>query len=91
MSVGVRLRAIREALYMGRAEFAASLGISVKSLEKMEKERQRVTEEVFVGIGKNYRDFAYWFVTGETEVECGHESPDTYRLGIAERQRKQAE
>ena len=86
MSAGVKLRAIREAYHMGRADFAKIIGISVKSLEKMEMERQRVTEEVFLAIGNKFPDFAYWFLTGDTDACNGHISPEIYQLQIAKRQ-----
>jgi DNA-binding XRE family transcriptional regulator len=86
MSAGVKLRAIREAHHMGRAEFAKTLKITVKSLEKMEMERQRVTEEVFLGIGENFPDFAYWFLTSDTDAKCGHISPEIHQLQVAKKQ-----
>jgi len=90
MPAGLRLRAIRECMDVGRDEFAKNLNIKKKSLEAMEMERQRVTEEVFLGVGKLYPDFAYWFVTGETDANNGHVSPDIHRHLVVTNQLKNA-
>ncbi len=74
--LGQRIRAIRECLGMGRQEFSDKCRIKKKSLENIEMGRQRAHEELITAVADNWPHFAYWLVTGLTQPEAGHVSPE---------------
>ncbi len=49
-------------------------------VEKVEVGGQRATEDLITAIGKHWPQFAYWLVTGLTDEEHGHISPEIERM-----------
>jgi transcriptional regulator with XRE-family HTH domain len=77
MAIGSRIRPIREALTLGRSEFAETCGIAKESLRAIEMGRQRPTEQLIEAIGEHWPQFAYWLVTGKEIPDAGQISPET--------------
>jgi transcriptional regulator with XRE-family HTH domain len=83
--LGLRVRRIRERLGLGRQAFADQCRIKKKSLENIEMGKQRATEELLVAIGAHWPEYAYWLLTGKTQPEAGHISPD---IGTSDKHRE---
>ena len=77
-AIGERIRPIREALGMGRAEFAQLTGVSKATLISIEHGKQRPSEPVLEAIGRLWPEYAYWLMTGQLPPGDGpdHVSPD---------------
>ncbi|WP_414673636.1 helix-turn-helix domain-containing protein [Magnetofaba australis] len=75
-SIGEKIRPMREALGLGRAEFAERIGVNRDAVRDIEVGRRRPTEELMEGIGREWPQFAYWLMTGKVDPEHGHISPE---------------
>jgi transcriptional regulator with XRE-family HTH domain len=78
--IGARIRPLRESLDLGRAEFSEALGVKRQTIISIERGKQRPTEEVISGIGKQWPQFVYWLVTGNTREEIGDISPEIEQI-----------
>jgi DNA-binding XRE family transcriptional regulator len=88
--IASRVRPLRESLEMGRAEFCEAVGVKKTTIINIEKGIQGVTEIFIVATCKKWPQFAYWFVTGITQEENGHISPDIERIRRDSEQGKEA-
>jgi transcriptional regulator with XRE-family HTH domain len=75
-NIGERIRPIRDSLGMGRTEFGRLVGVGRKTIENIELGRQRATEDIITEICKQWPQFAYWLVTGNSRPEYGDISPE---------------
>ncbi|MEO5328386.1 MAG: hypothetical protein H7829_09085, partial [Magnetococcus sp. THC-1_WYH] len=57
-----------------------SLGVKKDTIISIEKGAQGVTEAFISAICKNWPQFAYWLVTGMTDEEHGHISPEIEKM-----------
>ncbi|MES9958270.1 MAG: helix-turn-helix transcriptional regulator [Sedimenticola sp.] len=79
-NIGSRIRPLREFLNLGRAEFADLTEIKKDTLIKIERGRQRPTEELIEGIGKHWPEYLHWLITGTANPDLGQTSPEIEEL-----------
>lgn len=79
MSVGEKIRVIREAEQLTRDEFGELLGIPVGSLKRYETGRiGNVGSDVLLKITQHqqFKKYTMWLMTGDVAPEIGQISPD---------------
>lgn len=76
--VGRKIRTIREALEMGRAEFSEKTGIPKGSLIQVEQEIREPKAGVLEAIAKQWPEFAAYLLTDEVEIK--QRNPETEKL-----------
>jgi len=81
-TIGKWIRPLRESLNLGRANFARLCGIKKDALIKIELEKQRPTAQLLEGIGREWPQFSYWLITGNTILESGQISPEVEETRI---------
>ncbi|MBF0456085.1 MAG: helix-turn-helix domain-containing protein [Magnetococcales bacterium] len=89
-SIGERIRPLREALELGRNDFAIRIGVTKDTLRDIEVGRRRPNEELLEGIGKSFPQFSYWLLTGKTDEANEHISPDIERIRRDSKKGKEA-
>ncbi|WP_299580860.1 helix-turn-helix transcriptional regulator [uncultured Microbulbifer sp.] len=62
LRAGDRLRAIRELTGLSQREFADLLGVDLMPMKNAEYKKNRVTEECYEAMGKNFPELLKWFV-----------------------------
>jgi len=75
LSIGEKIRLIRESTGEGRTLFARRIGITQDALTKIENGKQRAREDAIENVAKLWPEYAYWLVTGRTDPGAGHISP----------------
>lgn len=74
--LGLKIRQIREAEELGRAEFAKMIGISKASLITVERAQYAPRASVLLAVAKAFPHYAYWMMTDMVQKRAGHVSPD---------------
>ncbi len=73
--IASRIRPLRQAVGLGQTRFANALGVSLSLIKSVEWKRQRPTAELIEAICRTWPQFAYWLVTGDSEPNHEHISP----------------
>ncbi|MBT4732212.1 helix-turn-helix transcriptional regulator [Candidatus Woesearchaeota archaeon] len=63
--LGIRIKRIRKHLGMSVLDFSTKLDLSSEELEKIEKGKQRPTQEFLRKITRRFSINYYWLTTGE--------------------------
>jgi len=63
--LGIRIKRIRKHLGMSVIDFSTKLDLSSEELEKIEKGKQRPTQEFLRKITRRFSINYYWLTTGE--------------------------
>ena len=71
-----RIRKIRESMGYNRTDFERETGIPAKTWSNIENGLQKANEDHIKAIGKRWPQYVYWLVTGLTQPEAGHISPE---------------
>ena len=78
--ISSRIRPLREFLGYGRRTFAKKIEIPEERLRNIERGTIRAGDDILDPIAENWPEYAYWLMTGKTDEEHGHISPDIERL-----------
>ncbi|ATM86020.1 MULTISPECIES: helix-turn-helix domain-containing protein [Yersinia] len=79
ISIGIRIREIRDAEKLSRDEFAELTGVPAGNLKRYETERiKSVGSEFLLRITQHprFKKYALWLMTGDVAPEIGQISPD---------------
>jgi transcriptional regulator with XRE-family HTH domain len=68
LSLGKRLKQIRESLKLSQQQFAEKLSIKSQSVYKVEKDLNGLSNETLINLIKNYNVNINWLLTGEGEM-----------------------
>lgn len=63
--ITIRMRLLREALGLGRAEFARRIGISKKTLEGIEQSGRYPKSDVIASVCQEWPDYTVWLILGK--------------------------
>jgi len=74
--VNHRVKILREWLNLTRDEFSKKTSIGSTQLANIEQKKQKAYAWHIQAIGKEWPQYAYWLVTGETIPEAGQISPE---------------
>lgn len=75
-----RIKPLREIIGLGQTLFAKEVGVQKNTITAIEHGRQRVTEGIIEAIAEKWPQYILWFVTGKTDEEHGHISPEIERM-----------
>lgn len=73
--LGLKIRQIREAEGLGRAEFAKLIGISKASLITVERAQYAPRASVLLAVANAFPQYAYWMLTDQVQKKAGHLAP----------------
>lgn len=82
MDVGKKIREIREALELGRAEFSLKTGIPIGTLTGIEQGRHEPKAGVLISIAQNWPQYAAYLLTDSTNVEQVNPETDRDELNL---------
>lgn len=68
MSLGKRLKQIRESLKLSQQQFAEKLSIKSQSVYKVEKDLNGLSNETLINLIKNYNVNVNWLLTGDGQM-----------------------
>ncbi|WP_435106760.1 hypothetical protein [Arhodomonas sp. AD133] len=60
---------------MGRTRFGETIGVSMRTLEAIERRGSSPRSDVLEPIARKWPEYSYWLLTGDTIPEKGHISP----------------
>jgi transcriptional regulator with XRE-family HTH domain len=78
-NIGIKFKEIRELLGLSRKKMELILGLPERSLERIEKQKGKVSFEYVQLLLKEFPEFTYWISLGETDVEAGQLDPKIYQ------------
>ena len=78
-SIGARIRELRESIGEGRTRFAQRLGVPVRTIQGLEQRGSSPRGDVLEAIAREWPQYSYWLLTGETMPEQGQISPEIER------------
>ena len=81
MSIGKRIKELRDALHLNQTDFAKPLGLSYSALGGYERESRSVSEPSIIAICREYGVNEKWLRKGEGDMFL--EIPNTYMEGLA--------
>lgn len=73
--IAEKIKEIRKAEGLGRAEFADRVGISKNTLIGIERQGRDPRGETIQKIAEAYPEYAFWLITNKVQEEAGHYSP----------------
>ncbi|WP_435105866.1 helix-turn-helix domain-containing protein [Arhodomonas sp. AD133] len=74
-SIGDRIKELRDSQGLGRTRFAEELGVSMRTIEGIERRGSSPRGEVLEAVAKKWPQYSYWLLTGQTLPEQGQISP----------------
>lgn len=80
--LGIKIRCIREAEGLGRAEFAKLLDISKASLVTIERANYAPRASVLLRVAEAFPHYAFWLLTDKVQEEAGHYAPEKKKSGV---------
>lgn len=78
-TIGARIRELRESTGEGRTRFAQRIGVSMRTIEAIEQRGSSPRGDVLEAIAREWPQYSYWLLTGETMPEQGQISPEIER------------
>ena len=82
MSIGERLRTLRNTLNLSQDDFGKRLGVSNTAISKLEKSERNLTEQMLLSICREFRVDYFWLTEGKGEMFTG--TPESVIDEIAE-------
>lgn len=82
MSIGERLRTLRNTLNLSQDDFGKRLGVSNTAISKLEKSERNLTEQMLLSICREFRVDYFWLTEGKGEMFIG--TPESVIDEIAE-------
>lgn len=58
-------------------QLGARIGVAESSLKNAKSRGSEPSAEVIRATGEQWPEYAYWLLTGKTDAEHGHHSPET--------------
>lgn len=82
--ISEKIKFIRIAEKLTQKKLAELLNMSIKNIVNYETKINKPSGEFILKLCNAFPEYAYWLVTGQTQVEVGNISPE---IKIAEKQR----
>lgn len=79
-----KIKFIRIAEKITQKELSDILSVPVRTIQKYESKVSSPSGKFILKLCNAFPEYAYWLVTGQTQVEAGHISPE---IKIAEKQK----